>query len=233
MNFETRHLIRWGIPGWIFILFIILFYWIFNQDLSLDTSDSLKILGFLVSVSFIGVPIGYLFHQIYFSFNWLKKNRVFEKAVDLVEHKDIIKGNCWGQDAHVDYFKFEYVWHRELLKITEDKRMFISDRYRHFLNTIHALGALMVSLGFSLVYLIIVFIAYFSVLDKVQMLLMIGLLVLVTLLLIMVFKGFKYYSNNLNHFQGFTLNDLLNGEFKEYEKHCQHSKKESKIKETE
>lgn len=213
MNLDEKYFIRWGIPGWVFILFVILIYLALYPEIISFNPNFLEILGFFVSAGFIGVPIGYLFHQIYFSINWLTGSRTFENSIDLIEKKELIKGCCWGKNSFEDYYRFEYFWERELLKISSDKRDYIVERYRYFLNTKHALGALCISLVSTLLFFIVMLI-YFEPKIKTPFLLSI-LIIFIFFLLVAVFKGFKYYSKNLEHFQGYLLNDLLNGEFVE------------------
>ena len=87
MNFEAKHLIRWGIPGWLFIFWI--FYGIvFLKGINPLNTNLLEITeGFtlLISLAVMGVPIGYLMHQIYFGIAWvLNKNRDFNKMADKI-----------------------------------------------------------------------------------------------------------------------------------------------------
>lgn len=215
MNIETKYLIRWGVPGWIFILIIAsVIYLIFHPSINLKDVNLVDILGLLVSAGFIGVPIGYLFHQIYFSYNWLGKKRIFDEAVKLIDDQEKVRTQQWELDNHVDYFHFEHLWQRELIKLNEYQTLYLSERYRHFLTTIHGLGALWVALASSLIINCILFLYNFNHIDKISMLILIVIGALNGYLLFAVYKGFKYYSKNLNHFQGHFLNDFFNDEFK-------------------
>jgi hypothetical protein len=220
MNIETKYLIRWGIPGWVFILLVsIMGYLIFHPNIKLNNVDLVDILGLLVSAGFVGVPIGYLFHQLYFSYNWLGKGRVFDKAVELVDDKDKIKGPCWGQNGHIDYYRFEHVWQKELIKLASDeKRLYLSERYRHLLTTIHGLGALWVALALSLGINVVFSLYHFDDIQKMPLLFLIGLALFNGYLLLAVQKGFVYYSANLNYFQGYFLNAFFNKELESAEK---------------
>ncbi|MET3407129.1 hypothetical protein ABIC59_004595 [Priestia aryabhattai] len=70
MNIDTKYLIRWGIPGWVFILFGYTSYLSIGNNIknSVFTGNSTvtQLLGILVSLGFVGVVFGYLMHQIYF-----------------------------------------------------------------------------------------------------------------------------------------------------------------------
>ncbi len=213
VNVETKYLIRWGIPGWVFILLLSLMtYLVFHPQISLKEVNLVDVLGLLVSAGFVGVPIGYLFHQLYFSYNWLGKNRIFDAAVKLVDDQTKIKGPGWGMNGHIDYYKFEHIWQKELLKIADDKRNYLAERYRHLLTTIHGLGALWVSLASSLGINLIISIYHFREIEKMSLSLLILLALFNGYLLLAVHKGFNYYSSNLNHFQGYFLNAFFNNE---------------------
>ncbi|MFT7830059.1 hypothetical protein [Priestia megaterium] len=155
MKFETKYLIRWGIPGWIMI------FWVFYQVLflkginPLDSkfSDIKNGLTLLISLTALGVPIGYLLHQVYFGVVWvLNKNR--HEAVKRNARKvgqNFPRHPQWGNNGDQDYFQFEYVWHSVLLNLDAEKRTYIEGRYRHLLSTIHGLGSLFVSSAISLI----------------------------------------------------------------------------------
>jgi hypothetical protein len=214
VNFETRYLIRWGIPGWIFLLWLSIYLSIvyFNefdsilQKLELDIS---KFLGVIVSLAFFGVPIGYLLQQIYFFYHWLRRNeRSFDKSLAMV--KDFTPPKTWNQDDLNDYFRFEYIWHKELLQIDKDSREYITERYRHFLTTIHGLGALLVSLLFSSAISFIWFLLRICEIGNKQIVVFFVVLIFQGFIFYAVKKSFEYYSKNLIHFQGYFLNALRN-----------------------
>ncbi|AHC42415.1 MULTISPECIES: BA5345 family protein [Bacillus amyloliquefaciens group] len=226
MNFDTKYLIRWGIPGWVFMFLIGIpsFLLLIQNELIQIKFDITKILGVIVSLAFLGVTLGYIMQQIYFSFRWSGKKDVIEDAVKLVDDFDKhIKeaGIKEGQRNNVEnYYVFEYIWHRELVRLDEDQRNYIAERYRHILSTIHSLGALRISIFLSLIANIILFICfnvkcYFNSLIGVQFYLFSFLsyvlyLLIIGLLLWIVSKGFNHYSSNMNAFQGYFLNELIN-----------------------
>ncbi|MFJ5751668.1 hypothetical protein ACIP97_24345 [Peribacillus frigoritolerans] len=152
MRFETKHLIRWGIPGWVLI------FWLIYESLFLkginplesNLLDISKGLTVLISLVAIGVPVGYIMHQIYFGFAWVLNNRKnFNEIADKIGDK-FPKHDEWGQNKHEDYFQFEYVWHSMLLNQDVETRTYLEGRYRYMLSTIHGLGALIVSSAISL-----------------------------------------------------------------------------------
>ncbi|MDQ0861612.1 hypothetical protein [Bacillus sp. V2I10] len=211
MNIETKYLIRWGIPGWVFILFSYISYLsvengvLFTKDFTVP-----QLLGVLIALGFVGVVIGYLMHQIYFSLNWIFTNqssKIISKTIALVENKEAFKINLHEISQHKAYYLIEYHWHKQLLLIDKDKREYVAERYRYLLTTIHGLGALLVSIIFS--FISVLFIAHENELNW----LVIFLIILLIYLAFSVYKGFKYYSENLIHFQGNFLNSFLNKEF--------------------
>ncbi|MGG3437001.1 hypothetical protein ABER96_08765 [Bacillus subtilis] len=73
MKFETKYLIRWGIPGWI-LIFWLLYEFLFLKGINpLDSkmADIKTGLTLLLSLTAIGVPIGYLLYQLYFGIAWV------------------------------------------------------------------------------------------------------------------------------------------------------------------
>lgn len=221
MNFDTKYLIRWGIPGWVLIIFVCTMYAVreFNKinDLNLNIGN---VVSFVVLIGFLGVTIGYLMHQIYFSFNWNGTNNKQKRIIDDVfllikdrEDRDTIKSynnHNWGENYHKDYYLYEFHWHKFLLDLGADERIYMEERYRHLLSTIHALGALRTALSTSLIVnILIVFITYES--GELLKPFLIPFLILLTnaYLRFVAHKGFSYYSANLNHFQGYFFDSYF------------------------
>ncbi|MCK0471406.1 hypothetical protein [Halalkalibacter sp. APA_J-10(15)] len=228
MNFDTKYLIRWGIPGWTLLIIVATMYTFNNLDQVLKSSENIDIIslaGLLLSAGFIGVPIGYLCHQFYFSVNWifrfdvvitlfyfmkirlLRKNAT-EDSINLIkeEYRHKVQDGFKPYN-HSGYYHFEATWHEELIKLDADKRNYIAERYRHYLNTIHSLGALLSSLIIALLINLIFVL-------KVKEISNLGyaswtLLLLNCYLIVAVFAGFRYYSNNLIYFQAHMLNKIF------------------------
>lgn len=91
-----------------------------------------------------------------------------------------------------------------------ERREYLEERYRHLLSTIYGLGALRAALITALIvnFLIIAFTYNQGELLK---LFLIPALIFATngYLLFIADKGFKYYSTNLNHFQGYFLDSYF------------------------
>ncbi|KEF40127.1 hypothetical protein M670_00142 [Schinkia azotoformans MEV2011] len=121
MNFDTKYLVRWGIPGWIMLLTLfpylfITYYSIFKEIFKLSAVDILTIGA---ALTFLGVPLGYILNQIHHSLFWV-----------------IIKCFDWNK-----YFKEEvHVEENHLMKCD-----FKKERYRYLLSKKHEVGSVMVS----------------------------------------------------------------------------------------
>jgi hypothetical protein len=213
MNFETKYLIRWGIPGWVFIVFSYVAYLSYGKKLFLGNEFTVtQLLGIMVSLGFVGIVLGYLMHQMYFSVNWIfskQSSKIMQKTLDIIENKEKIIGiDKYKFDHHKAYFMLEYHWQKQLLLLDEEHREYITERYRYMLSTIHGLGALLVSIALSLISVGVIIVLqghnWFSSL----------LLVLLVYLWYSVYKGFGYYSENLIYFQANFINAFHNKELK-------------------
>lgn len=211
MNFETKYLVRWGIPGWMFIFWFFLYlifakYSFITNLLKLNQLD--KIIGMFVSLSVAGVVIGYIIHHLYFLINWvLSKTRSFDITVKMIEGFE--KPDTWGKNSKVDYFYLESTWHRQLLKIDdESKRGYIEERYRHFLSTIHGLGTTLVSHILALSLTLSLGLERFGLVEIPWILIIFNIVQL--LIAIVALINFAYYSANLSYFQGYFLNKMIN-----------------------
>ncbi|MGU3395009.1 hypothetical protein ACNHOZ_12690 [Priestia sp. D51] len=210
MKFETKYLIRWGIPGWIFIFWLFYEFLFLKSINPLDTKlvDISKGFTLLISLTALGVPIGYLLHQMYFGTIWVgnnKRHKHLKKTAKKI--KKFPRHPQWGNNKDEDYFQFEYVWHGVLLNLDAEKRTYIEGRYRHLLGTIHGLGSLSVSSAISFA---ISGIAGFALYNNDSMLAfyIIGLAFQLAIFLSAIFN-YVYFSNNLTAFQVKILNTYL------------------------
>ncbi|MGG3798974.1 hypothetical protein [Metabacillus fastidiosus] len=211
MNFETKYLIRWGIPGWMFIFWLFLYmifakYNYITNLLKLNQID--KVIGVFVSFSIIGVVIGYIIHHLYFLVNWVfSKNRSYDYTVEMVEGFE--KPENWGENNKVDYFFLESTWHRQLLKIEEESvRSYIEGRYRYLLSTIHGLGTTLLSHILVFAVTLTLSIERFGIVELPWVLIIFNIIQL--LIGIVALINFAYYSANLSYFQGYFLNKMIN-----------------------
>ncbi|MES9771751.1 hypothetical protein ABWK50_12160 [Priestia megaterium] len=219
LNFETKYLIRWGIPGWVFIVFSYISILIYERENAFIKDFTVtQLLGILISLGFVGVVIGYLMHQIYFSIKWIyskQSSKILKQITDLVTDKTKLGTEGLEFDHHKAYFMMEFQWQKQLVLTGKDNREYIADRYRYLLTTVHALGALIVSLSASTLVTIIFLLSHLSKSswggDDFSAL---GILFLLVFLLISVFKLFQYYSENLIYFQANFFNSFFAGDFK-------------------
>lgn len=213
MNFETKYLIRWGIPGWVFILFTYVTYLSYGKRFFLGNEFTVtQLLGIMVSLGFVGIVLGYLMHQIYFSVNWIfskQSSKIMQKMLNIIENKEKIKGiDEYRFEHHKAYFMFEYHWQKELLQLDSEQRDYITERYRYMLTTIHGLGALLVSIVLSIFSVsVLIFLYGHNAFSSVMIIFLIYLG-------FSVWKGFGYYSENLIYFQANFINAFHNKELK-------------------
>ncbi|WP_282068190.1 hypothetical protein [Bacillus pumilus] len=66
MNFESKYLVRWGVPGWVLMLFVTVFFVInFQREfLNVIVSKQFSIVGFTAFAAVVGIILGHLIHQI-------------------------------------------------------------------------------------------------------------------------------------------------------------------------
>ncbi|RHW38715.1 hypothetical protein D1B33_07530 [Lysinibacillus yapensis] len=123
MNFDTKYLIRWGIPGWttVLTLFPYFFFTFLDNFKGLFDLSAVDILTLGAALAFLGVPLGYVLNQVHHSIFWV---------IPKIRYKN------W--DA---YFKEE-------IKVDENhlsKNDFKKERYRYLLSKKHEIGGVMSS----------------------------------------------------------------------------------------
>lgn len=209
LTFESKYLIRWGIPGWVLILWVAFAILLLKgiNPVEADLSQMSKILGLLVSLAAVGVPLGYVMHQLYFGLAWvMNKSRNFDEIKNITAKKYPKKGG-WGKDKNSDYFHCEFVWHRVLLNQDSETRTYIEGRYRHLLGTTHALGALLISSAIALLITAsIVFTHLSSFMNNYYFWIGLGIQIAVFLAAMV---NFKYYSDNVRVFQVKMLKEYI------------------------
>ncbi|MCM3724611.1 hypothetical protein M3226_02700 [Neobacillus cucumis] len=204
MKFETKYLIRWGIPGWVFLLTVGIFL-IVSKDIDafkLINKDPVKSLSAIITLASIGVPVGYLFHQLYFGYSWVASKR-----------KGIYKitGNITGyirkfpNDDEKEYLYLEYLWQSELSLMNQNKRDYLAERYRHLLSTTHSLGVLFFSVLTS--FIISLFIIKSISLGALDIVLVVSIEVVI---LGFIWLNYYYYSSTAMNFLGLFLNEFIN-----------------------
>jgi hypothetical protein len=209
MKFESKYLIRWGIPGWVFILWMsfIILYAYPDYATKLFEHDPTKLLGIFVTFIGLGVPVGYLIHQIYFSLMWYIKNKELHGILKHIQKSK--KENMSVDevtDHHERYFLIEHKWHMEMAMLNKDSRNYLNERFSYLLSTTHGFGVLSVSLSLSALITLIYIVA-----GKCT-----GILILIFVIQIVLsalsFGNYNYYSKNSMAYQGRVLNELLDND---------------------
>ncbi|MES9677338.1 hypothetical protein ABWK19_18530, partial [Bacillus velezensis] len=143
-------------------------------------SEHGKLIGVFISLSIFGMVVGYIIHHLYFVANWIfNKNRIFDNAIKRVENFPI--PDNWKDNNKNDYLE-------------EDKR--IVERYRYLLSKIHALGTVFVSHFLAVLFTVIATLYKYGCFSYPPM------LIIQLVILFISESSFRYYSANLNYFQG-------------------------------
>lgn len=171
MNFETKYILRYGIPGWMYILGIVSYLFFTNTqyiEVLLLKGESISILGFGAILAGIGVPIGYIFHLMSMFFSWI-----------------IIKD--WNS-----FFEDEIELDKKIINMKNGDK--IRERYRYLLSQVQGLKALLISLIVIILTVVLLMIFYKFECKGIV------IIVIVILLTIIVNKNRKYFQSNLDHF---------------------------------
>jgi O-antigen/teichoic acid export membrane protein len=141
MNFDTKHLVRWGIPGWILIMIIgPYFYFVFQNDIN-EIAKTINLLALGAFLTVIGVPLGYLLNQVHHSLFWVMRK--------LVISRKILKQEKWYQ-----YFSEEIQLDKLFFK--DENGRLKKERYQYLLSRKHELGGVTVSLLISCLVILFV-----------------------------------------------------------------------------
>lgn len=137
MNFDTKYLIRWGIPGWIMVLtlFPYLFFTYLDHFKSIFKLSAVDILTIGATLTFLGVPLGYVLNQVHHSLLW-------------------VIPKWWNVDWD-NYFQEEIDVDEKHLSVSKFKH----ERYRYLLSKKHEIGGVAVSM--CIAWLTILLINYF------------------------------------------------------------------------
>ncbi|WP_407270030.1 hypothetical protein [Radiobacillus sp. PE A8.2] len=199
MNFESKYLIRYGIPGWIFLIWIALHLFIAGKITISDDIEPIKVISSLVLVISLGVVIGYVFYQSYFTLVWVLKtnNNFINRTLKSVEKKKI----KLPEDFNERNFLIEFLWHSHILKLEEYKLSYLSQQYEYLSNRKHELGSLLVTLTFCCLVTGISLFFGFNI-YLIAMLLASGITLFTT------YRSFAYYSENLDYFTAKVIDEV-------------------------
>lgn len=219
MTFETKYLIRWGIPGWVLIFWILYYYFalLHINPADITIKDGSKVVTSIIALTALGVPVGYLLHQTYFLVMWIfgfGRRAFLDISVNRIKNfpYEIDKqGNkVWGHDVNNDYFHLEYIWHVVIIELGDAAGSYWEARYRHLLNTIHGLGALMSSLFVSsIISYGFINVNSISFIDALKSYYVCMGFLIQGVLMFSVLLNFIYYSRNLSVLQYKVMNDYF------------------------
>jgi len=144
---ENQYL-RWGIPGWIFII-VIVSYWVVTPDFNLDIITKINFVGPVAFIVGAGIPLGFGLYQIYFGVDWwFKKNKLAESILEGVKNGPDLTLPPLSQCGYGKFMKsqrknlplVENAWHDKLFDIENDSlRESIQNRHNSLLLILHSL----------------------------------------------------------------------------------------------
>lgn len=179
---KDESFLRWGMPGWTFIVGFILFvfldfiiagdstvYDLVNS--ALTDQELLKTLIATILIAAAGIPIGFIINQIYFYIRWnspvsksgflppLIVGREVELKMMLMdlEDKDLEFGKTWRDNLLNSATDHRGAWHYISQLLTEifsemDHSCSLAEKHHYYLTTLHSLGASQV--GFTMGFIL-------------------------------------------------------------------------------
>ncbi|AHZ16290.1 MULTISPECIES: hypothetical protein [Bacillus] len=189
MNFESKYLVRWGMPGWVYMIFVTAFYAINHPDQFFQklNSEDFPLVGFVAFAAAFGIILGHLIHQVSLFFGFV-----------LLQYTK--KNKRWRR-----YFRKEFKIDKRIIEEGEIGAK-IKDIYSYRLGQLHARRGLLASLILSFIT-IIVMVLYIDtsyINDKTLILSAInGLLIMIMLI------NYHYFDRNLDYFMT-RINDFEN-----------------------
>lgn len=170
MNFEAKHLIRLGIPGWLYLAIVLIYFIVERKKGLIEYLSEFNIneIGITVLIAGGGILIGFLIHQFSMLFGfriWIRQKTYFNNEYELDK---IMMRNELG---------------KEIQRI-----------YSHRLGQIHALRGLLTSSILSLITLIPLLIFYSNSPKAIYVLCFNIILVVIS------FFNHLYFKRNLDFF---------------------------------
>lgn len=141
---SENQFLRWGIPGWIFIL-VVVSYWLLTPSFVLQEIVK-KDYNLVAPVTFIlgaGIPIGFIIYQFYFQLDWLFHRRLKVAEKLLKDVKDVPVVEVYNYSVYKfqeDIQIVEYLWNKKIFNLGTDAD-FLKERHRHMISVLHSLGA--------------------------------------------------------------------------------------------
>lgn len=202
MKFSTKHLIKWGIPGWIWILYLLATLFTFRQEKIMNLLTSYNnILGNALLFTVAGILIGYFIYLIYFVIEWVTGgNKEIKYTLDILKKNDIKLPDNQGEI----YYYVEYLWQSNLIKLDEYKMNYIANRYSHMLSKKHELGSIWVSAIWCTPF------SFYFIFPNWEGFISLGPIFFNFFFYLLAHRSYRYYSRNVDHFMGNMFNEMLN-----------------------
>lgn len=171
MNFDVKYLIRWGIPGWIYLVSVLSYLLTVDQGILNFFKDSKgsTSLALIALITALGVPIGYLIHQV-----------------------SMLFGFVFWNNRKV-YFKQEFELDKKLFEMQNGDKF--RGRYVHLLTRVHELRALMFGHLLTCINILVLLMEYEA--NKAFWI----VLGINLFLIVITFLNQKYFSDNLSHYK--------------------------------
>jgi hypothetical protein len=206
--FEKNEIITWGIPGWVFLTWMLLISYnnYSNEIREFLATNPFESLTITTLIAGIGVPIGYMIYQLYFAMYW----SLSSKVASLEKLTDRISGFSYPQelneiDLHERYYYLNYIWDSYLLGLDESKREHIKGIYNRLISKVHGIGTLLFSLVVSFLISLLFLI---NIIYQIEFNLILTIFICVQVIMIIIlYNNFRYFSIKIFRFQGYLLNE--------------------------
>ncbi|MCP3026864.1 hypothetical protein [Halobacillus sp. A5] len=200
MKFESQYLIKWGMPGWVFMLLVLPVLYL-GGTIDSTGIQNMHTISAAFALTLIGIVVGYIIYQIYFVLSWIyqpPEKRNINKIIEIVQHKGIEVPKNWNER----FFLIEYLWHANVKELEEYKMIYYSNRYSYLLTRKHEIGALLTSFGLCIVPVSVELISAPS-------LLLFGIFLFTCVMSWVLFKTFNYYSTNVEYVVARFMDEIL------------------------
>jgi hypothetical protein len=205
---QSDKIIRWGIPGWILMSWLLILYTFTHPSDVLEflNTSAAKSLSFTAILASIGVPLGYIIHELYFSFFWTLPEIEVKKITSKVNNFPFPE--TWDKlNDKEKYYFIEFIWDKYINYLDEGNRNEIKSRYRDRLTLIHSLGTLF----FSMILTLILSASSVLFFEGLELNLLTSVILLIQLAVTFFIKhNYNYHSENLKNYQGYFLDHLIN-----------------------
>ncbi|WHY08280.1 hypothetical protein QNK06_15200 [Bacillus subtilis] len=177
VNFESKYLVRWGLPGWVFMIFITLLYLINKPEYipQILKYKGFSLVGFTALAAALGIILGHIIHQISLFFWFVIPE--YRKRKWLV------------------YFDKEFKIDKRIVE-EEELGKGIKNIYSYRLGQLHARRGLLTSLMLSFGTIAILCFIDLNLLSGKTIILEIGNGALIMIMLI----NYHYFDRNLEYF---------------------------------